>query len=88
MATMMSKEKVGNTGKTHPNQKPDERTEDPSVGTDRKSIKKRSTNAVEIVEEKASEPSSRDFSTESSIKENIELQKGNKELKERTCILD
>ena len=74
MATMMSKEKVGDPGKTHPNQKTDQRNEDPSVGTDRKSIKERNTNAVEIVEEKTSEPSSRDFSTESSMKENIELQ--------------
>ena len=41
MATMMSKEKAGNPGKTHPNQKPDERTENPSASTDRKSIKKR-----------------------------------------------
>ena len=86
MATMMSKEKVGNPGKPHPNQKHDDRTEDPSVGTDRKSIKKRNTNAVEIVEEKTSQPSSRDFSTESSIKENIELQRQNEELKERICI--
>ena len=36
----------------------------------------------------ASEPSSRDLSTESSVKENTELQKENKELKERICILD
>ena len=51
MTTMMSKEKAGNPGKTHPNQNPDERTEDPSVGTDRKSIKKRNTNTIEILEE-------------------------------------
>ena len=55
-----------------------DKTEDPSVvGTDRKSIK-RNTNAVEVVEEKTSEPSSRDFPNESSVKENIELQKENK----------
>ena len=88
MATIMSKVKVRKPGKTHPNQKPAERTENPSVGTDRKSIKKRNTNAVEIVEEKTCEPSSRDFSTESSMKENAELQKENKVLKERICILD
>ena len=39
MATMMSKEKAGNPGKTHPDRKSDEKTEDPSVGTDRKSFK-------------------------------------------------
>ena len=88
MATMMSKEKAGNPGKTHPNQKPYERTEDPSVGTDRKSIKKRNTNTIEIAEEKTNKPSTRDSSTQSSVKEDIELQKENKELKERICILD
>ena len=40
MTTLMSKEKAGNPGKTHLNRKPDERTEDPSVGTDKKLIKK------------------------------------------------
>ena len=51
MTTMMSKEKAGNPGKTHPNQKPDERTENPSASTDRKSIKKGNTNTIEIVEQ-------------------------------------
>ena len=76
MATMMSKEKARNQGKIHPDRKPDEKTEDPSVGTDRESFKKRNTNTVKIVEGKTSEPSSRGFSTESSMKENTELQKG------------
>ena len=67
MATMMSKEKAETQG-NHPNQKPDERNEDPSVGMDRKSIKKRNINTIEIVEEKTSEPSTRDSSTESSMK--------------------
>ena len=88
MATMMSKEKTGNPGTTHPNQKPDERTENPSASTDRKSIRKGNTNTIEIVEEKISEPSTRDSSTKSSMKENIDLQKENKELKERICTLD
>ena len=57
MATMISKEKAGNPEKTHPERKPDERTEDLSVGTNRESTKKRNTNAVEKVEEKTSEPS-------------------------------
>ena len=47
--------------------------------TNRKSIKKRNTNAVKIVEEKTSEPSLQGCSTESSVEENIELQKENKE---------
>ena len=88
MATMMSKEKAGNPGKTHPNQKPDERTDNPSASTDRKSIKKGNTNTIETVDEKISEPSTRDSSSKSSMKENIDLQKENKELKERICIFD
>ena len=88
MATMMSKDKAGNPGKTHPNQKPDQKTENPSASTDSKLIKKGNSNTIEIVEEKISEPSTRDSSTESSMKENIDLQKENKELKERICILD
>ena len=76
MATMISKEKARNPGEIHPDRKPDEKTEDSSVGTDRKSFKKRNTNTIETVEGKTSEPSSRDFSTESSMKENTELQKG------------